>query len=45
MLRDGMRPMSVTGESDGVPLPGVDPAKVLYLGLGRTCWSPPTPTT
>ncbi len=33
LLRDGMETMSVSGESGGVPLPGVDPQKVLYLGL------------
>ncbi len=33
VLRDGMQTMSVSGESAGVPLPGVDPTEVLYLGL------------
>ncbi len=33
VLRDGMQTMSITGESNGVPLPGVDPTAVLYLGL------------
>jgi Rieske 2Fe-2S family protein len=32
-LRDGARTMSFDGHSDGVPLPGVDTRKVLYLGL------------
>jgi Rieske 2Fe-2S family protein len=32
-LRDGMETMSITGKSDGVPLPGVSPTQVLYLGL------------
>lgn len=32
-LRDGKATMSVTGESSGVPIPGVDPARVEYVGL------------
>ena len=32
-LRDDAETMSLTGSSAGVPLPGVDPRKVLYLGL------------
>ena len=32
-LRDGMATMSVTGQSSGVPIPGVDPARVEYVGL------------
>lgn len=32
-LRDGMQTMSMTGESRGVPIQGVDPARVEYLGL------------
>ncbi len=33
ILRDGMATMSISGESAGVPIPGVDPREVLYLGL------------
>jgi Rieske 2Fe-2S family protein len=33
VLRDGMETMSITGKSEGVPLPGVSPTQVLYLGL------------
>ena len=33
VLRDGMQTMSVTGESGGVPISGVDPRAVEYLGL------------
>ncbi len=32
-LRDGADTMSLTGHSDGVPIDGVDPRVVLYLGL------------
>ncbi len=32
-LRDGMATMSLSGESGGLAIPGVDPKKVLYLGL------------
>ncbi|MDQ1601703.1 MAG: glycine betaine catabolism [Actinomycetota bacterium] len=32
-LRDGADTMSLTGRSDGVPIEGVDPRVVLYLGL------------
>ncbi len=32
-LRDGMATMSLSGASEGVAIPGVDPTKVLYLGL------------
>ena len=32
-LRDGADTMSLTGHSDGVPIEGVDPRVVLYLGL------------
>jgi len=32
-LRDGADTMSLTGHSDGVPIDGVDPRAVLYLGL------------
>ena len=32
-LRDGAVTMSLTGRSDGVPIEGVDPRVVLYLGL------------
>jgi glycine betaine catabolism A len=32
-LRDGAETMSRDGRSRGVPLPGADPRKVLYLGL------------
>jgi Rieske 2Fe-2S family protein len=32
-LRDGSDTMSLTGRSDGVPIQGVDPRVVLYLGL------------
>ena len=32
-LRDGMATMSVTGESAGRPIPGVDPTRVEYVGL------------
>jgi Rieske 2Fe-2S family protein len=32
-LRDGAETMSLDGRTLGVPLPGVDPRKVLYLGL------------
>jgi glycine betaine catabolism A len=32
-LRDGADTMSLTGHSDGVPIEGVDPRAVLYLGL------------
>ena len=32
-LRDGAGTMSLTGHSDGVPIEGVDPRVVLYLGL------------
>ncbi|MGI8699971.1 MAG: aromatic ring-hydroxylating oxygenase subunit alpha, partial [Nocardioidaceae bacterium] len=32
-LRDGMQTMSLSGESDGRPLPGVSPTTVLYAGL------------
>ena len=32
-LRDGMATMSLTGESSGLPLPGVDPVRVEYVGL------------
>jgi Rieske 2Fe-2S family protein len=32
-LRDGADTMSLTGGSDGVPIEGVDPRVVLYLGL------------
>ncbi len=33
VLRDGLATMSISGESEGEPLPGVDPTAVLYLGL------------
>jgi Rieske 2Fe-2S family protein len=33
LLRDGMQTMSITGRSGGVPIDGVDPATVEYLGL------------
>jgi Rieske 2Fe-2S family protein len=33
ILRDGMETMSLTGESNGRPIPGVDPKTVLYAGL------------
>jgi glycine betaine catabolism A len=33
VLRDGMQTMSITGESGGVPIDGVDPTAVEYLGL------------
>ena len=33
VLRDGMQTMSLTGESNGRPIPGVDPTTVLYAGL------------
>ncbi len=32
-LRDGMATMSLTGESSAPPIPGVDPARVEYVGL------------
>jgi glycine betaine catabolism A len=32
-LRDGMATMSITGESSGLPIPGVDLARVEYVGL------------
>ena len=32
-LRDGMATMSITGDSDGQPIEGVDPRRVEYLGL------------
>jgi phenylpropionate dioxygenase-like ring-hydroxylating dioxygenase large terminal subunit len=32
-LREGMATMSLDGGSGGVPIPGVDPRRVLYLGL------------
>ncbi|MGH3498456.1 MAG: aromatic ring-hydroxylating oxygenase subunit alpha [Nocardioidaceae bacterium] len=32
-LRDGARTMSLTGESNGRPIPGADPRTVEYLGL------------
>ncbi len=32
-LRDGAATMSLSGQSDGVPFNGVDPGRVLYLGL------------
>jgi Rieske 2Fe-2S family protein len=33
VLRDGMATMSLTGESGGLPLPGVDPTTVEYVHL------------
>ena len=33
VLRDGMATMSLTGESDGLPIPGVSPTAVEYLHL------------
>jgi Rieske 2Fe-2S family protein len=33
VLRDGMQTMSITGESRGRPIDGVDPTAVEYLGL------------
>jgi len=33
VLKDHAETMSMDGRSDGVPLPGVDPRQVLYLGL------------
>ena len=33
VLRDGMQTMSITGESRGRPIAGVDPTAVEYLGL------------
>ena len=33
VLRDGMQTMSITGSSGGIPIPGVPPTQVLYLGL------------
>jgi Rieske 2Fe-2S family protein len=32
-LREGVATMSLTGESAGVPIPGVEPGKVQYVGL------------
>ena len=33
VLRDGMQTMSLTGESDGLPIPGVSPTAVEYVHL------------